>query len=100
MNRGMGKRVIRLTKDDNVATAIEDITYGDTIQVLDDDSSDISLVAEDEIRLGHKIALEEIEVGATICKYGESIGVATETISKGRHVHTHNMKSARAKRGS
>jgi altronate dehydratase small subunit len=100
MKSGKSKRVIRLTKDDNVATAIEDIDAGDTIHVMGDGSSDINLVAENEIRFGHKIALEEIEVGETIFKYGESIGVATETIHKGEHVHTHNLSSARAMRGS
>ncbi|RLE80551.1 MAG: hypothetical protein DRJ52_06150, partial [Thermoprotei archaeon] len=27
--------------------------------------------------------------------YGEVIGVATEDIERGRHVHCHNVKSAR-----
>ena len=42
---------------------------------------------------GHKYALRDIACGDTIVKYGNPIGHATCTISKGEHVHSHNMKT-------
>lgn len=43
---------------------------------------------------GHKYAVRDISSGEKIVKYGFPIGVATENISKGQHVHSHNMKTA------
>ena len=42
---------------------------------------------------GHKYALCDIKKGENIIKYGNPIGHATEDISTGAHVHTHNMKT-------
>ena len=42
---------------------------------------------------GHKYALCEIKKGENVIKYGSPIGHATEDISVGDHVHTHNLKT-------
>ena len=42
---------------------------------------------------GHKYALRNIKSGENIIKYGQSIGHATEDITEGDHVHTHNVKT-------
>ncbi len=42
---------------------------------------------------GHKRAARDIYEGEKIIKYGYPIGVATCNITKGEHVHTHNMKT-------
>ena len=42
---------------------------------------------------GHKYALTDISCGSQIIKYGNPIGHATCDISKGDHVHSHNMKT-------
>ena len=42
---------------------------------------------------GHKYALCEIKKGENVIKYGSPIGHATEDISVGDHVHTHNTKT-------
>ena len=42
---------------------------------------------------GHKYALTDIAAGSQIIKYGNPIGHATCDISKGDHVHSHNMKT-------
>lgn len=55
----------------------------------------ISLKALDAVPLGHKIALEEIKSGDTVLKYGHDVGRAVARISKGNHVHVHNMKTKR-----
>ncbi|HVU15176.1 MAG TPA: altronate dehydratase family protein [Phototrophicaceae bacterium] len=41
---------------------------------------------------GHKIAINVIEKGAPIRRYGQIIGFATQPIQPGDHIHTHNME--------
>lgn len=45
---------------------------------------------------GHKYAVKDIAKGEKIIKYGFPIGIATEDISEGGHIHSHNMKTALA----
>jgi altronate hydrolase len=40
---------------------------------------------------GHKVALVDFETGDTILKYGQIIGFATQPISPGQHIHSHNL---------
>ena len=47
------------------------------------------------IPIGHKIALSPIGKGDTVIKYGHDIGKCIAAISKGGHVHTHNLKTKR-----
>ncbi len=42
---------------------------------------------------GHKYALKAIRAGENVIKYGSPIGHATEEISAGDHVHTHNLRT-------
>ncbi len=42
---------------------------------------------------GHKYARQDIKKGENIIKYGQPISHATEDISAGEHVHSHNMKT-------
>ena len=45
------------------------------------------------IETGHKKALCNINKGEKVMKYGFPIGVATEDINEGDHVHSHNLKT-------
>ena len=56
----------------------------------------VQLVAA--IPMGHKFALQDIEKGTDVMKYGEPIGYATAPIARGEHVHVHNVASHRAKK--
>ena len=47
----------------------------------------------DEIPLGHKIAMTDLNEGDTILKYGHDIGKVVKSIKKGEHVHVHNVKT-------
>lgn len=51
--------------------------------------------AAQNIPLGHKIALIDAAKGDEVIKYDQSIGTASRRISKGQHVHTQNLKTAR-----
>lgn len=43
---------------------------------------------------GHKYARRAIGAGEAVIKYGFPIGVATQDIAAGAHVHSHNLKTA------
>ena len=77
-------KLLRIHESDNVAVALKDIHAGESLG---------SLTALNEIPSGHKIALQEIPSGKDVIKYGQPIGMATETIRAGEHVHTHNLKT-------
>ena len=77
---------------DNVATALREIDAGETVTVgVGDEERTIEVL--DDLEFGHKIAIEDIDDGATITKYAKSIGNATEDIPAGTWVHVHNVES-------
>ena len=77
---------------DNIATALDPLEKGSTVSVdLLGRVERIKLLSA--IPMGHKIALTTIEKGQAVVKYGEPIGLATSTIGRGEHVHTHNVAS-------
>ena len=84
--------VIVISSGDNVATALEALEPG---RVLPQAGGDVTV--RDSIPRGHKVALTRIAPGAAVTKYGSSIGVATEEILPGAHVHTHNVSSTRGR---
>lgn len=67
-------KYIKIHPNDNVAVALEDLPSG--------------------ISRGHKFALQDLQEGDLIMKYGSPIGHATHRIDKGDHVHSHNMKTS------
>lgn len=78
-------------KEDNVGIALKNLTSG--IAIKSQTGDDVSL--NEDIALGHKIAIKDIKQGGNIIRYGLVIGQATEDIKKGDHVHIHNVKSLR-----
>ncbi|RZL37514.1 MAG: altronate dehydratase [Rubrivivax sp.] len=44
---------------------------------------------------GHKVALRDIAPGEVVLKYGQPIGIASQAIKAGDHVHVHNLDMAR-----
>ena len=84
-----------LTKEDNVATVLRAVLAGEKLGVRR--GGDVTTIAaRSDIPICHKIALEAIAPGQPVTKYGEVIGIATDAIAPGRHVHIHNMRSNRA----
>lgn len=77
---------------DNVATALRDVEAGETIEVGVGDET-WTVEAREDVQFGHKLAIEDIEAGETITKYGKSIGNATEDIPAGTWVHVQNVES-------
>lgn len=83
-------------RKDQVGVAVRDITKGENLEgwVMEDDST-VSVTANKDIPLGHKVAINSIRKGDPVIKYGVSIGKAVEDIAVGDHVHTHNLRTAR-----
>ena len=84
--------VIVITPRDNVATALEPLAAGRTI-----DAGGVEVTVRESIASGHKIALSRIPAGGEVVKYGSPIGTATKDIEAGTHVHTHNVASGRGR---
>jgi galactarate dehydratase len=75
---------ILLNANDNVAVARRSIPAGGATGRGD-------LAALELIGRGHKVALKFIRSGDEVLKYGQVIGIATQDIEPGRHVHLHNL---------
>ena len=82
---------------DNVGVVVvEGLTAGtDMLCVVTEDDSERRATCNQDVPIGHKIALRDLAAGDTVVKYGEDIGRVTAPISKGDHVHTHNLKTKR-----
>jgi len=83
-------KFIIIKESDNCATSLEDIQKGTEVKRGGNDILQIN----DEIPLGHKFALKDINRGEHVIKYNQIIGVSTMDIKKGDWIHTHNIKSA------
>lgn len=75
---------ILLNANDNVAVARRSISAGNA-------TGRGALVAQDFIGRGHKVALRPIKQGEEVLKYGQVIGIASQDIDAGQHVHLHNL---------
>lgn len=91
------KTAIKIFEKDHVATATSEIDSGESIFITGVDDTDV-IEANEEIPMGHKIALKNILRGEEIVKYGEVIGVATGVIHEGSRVHIHNCWGLKGRR--
>jgi (2R)-sulfolactate sulfo-lyase subunit alpha len=84
-------------KQDNVGVVVvEGLKAGtEMLCVVTEDNSDFSLVVNDDVPIGHKVALTDLSDGETAIKYGQDIGRFVANIPKGNHVHTQNLKTKR-----
>jgi len=93
---GAGIDAIRLTPDDNVATVLRAVAAGERLRVRCAGSVTV-VEAQEAIPLCHKVSLGPMEAGDAVVKYGQKIGETLGPITPGRHVHVHNMRSARGR---
>ena len=84
------KIIMVMHKDDNVGVCIRPVDTGKVIS-YEQAGSGFQLETRDPIPLGHKVALKDIQTGRPVVKYGEIIGKSTKKITRGEHVHTHNV---------
>ncbi len=88
------KRAVIMSADDSVAIALGDLVPGDKVRIR---SLLQEIVGEFEVSAsvpyGHKLSVKPVAKGAEVIKNGEVIGVATQPINEGEHVHIHNIVS-------
>lgn len=72
---------------DNVATARVEMPIGIILE-----SKRGQVIVRSEIPFGHELALASIPKGEHVGRYGERIGIATQDILLGEHVHSHKLE--------
>lgn len=92
----MKPKAILIDTKDNVATAFQELSKGETVTVSLA-GTEVTTVLTQDIPFGHKFALSAIGLHEPVVKYGETIGLATDSILAGRHVHVHNMESQKGR---
>ena len=84
-------------KGDTVAVVVvEGVKAGMTLNgwIMDEDRT-MTLQAQQDIPIGHKVALKPMAVGDTVVKYGIDMGKVVAPIKPGEHAHVHNIKTKR-----
>ncbi|PLX73691.1 MAG: flagellar biosynthesis protein FlgA [Azoarcus sp.] len=82
---------------DSVGTiVVEGVKSGTTLSgwIMEQDRM-TEIKTRSDIPIGHKIALQQLEVGATVIKYGVDIGKVVAPIAAGEHLHVQNVKTKR-----
>ncbi len=85
-------QVIVINEKDNVATALQGLNAGTEVSVEFQGRVQKVMLLSD-IPMGHKFAWKDMEEGEAVIKYGEPIGQTTAKITRGEHVHVHNVVS-------
>lgn len=91
-----GSDSLVMNERDDVATVLRAMSIGEQMRYRKGDSLE-SLILLDTIDFGHKVAITSIQQGASVYKYGEVIGKATQAIEPGQHVHVHNIEGVRGR---
>ena len=88
--------VLHDANDSVAVVVVEGVTAGTAMTgwVMDDDRL-IRLQAQQDIPIGHKVALADMALGDTVLKYGVDIGRVVAPIRAGEHAHVHNIKTKR-----
>lgn len=81
-------KYIKINSRDNVVVVLTDLNKNEIIFV-----DDIEVKLQEDIKMGHKIAISTILAGENVIKYGYPIGHAFKDIKCGEHVHVHNTKT-------
>jgi (2R)-sulfolactate sulfo-lyase subunit alpha len=88
--------LVHSPKDNVGVVVVEGLTAGtEMMGVITETDSEVAATALNDIPIGHKVALTDLKTGDTVIKYGEDIGRMIADVSKGGHVHTHNLKTKR-----
>jgi altronate hydrolase len=72
--------------NDSVAVALSPLAAGTRVSV-----AQTAVLLRQAIPRGHKLALCDLPVGATILKFGHPIGTLTASVQAGDHIHVHNL---------
>ena len=93
----MIKNAILLDKKDNIATALKDLKKGTKILLNMGKTKLVEVTLKENILMGHKFAICDINQKDKVYKYRETIGIASTDIKIGSWVHIHNLESNRGR---
>jgi (2R)-sulfolactate sulfo-lyase subunit alpha len=80
--------LLLLHPDDNILVARRDIAAGERVEV-----DGAAFVIPGAVELGHKLARRDIAAEGRVLKYEAPIGAMKVAVSRGEHVHMHNLRS-------
>ena len=88
--------VLHDAKDTVAVAVVEGIKSGTTLNawIMDEDKM-TSVDAKQDIPIGHKVALKDMNPGDTVWKYGIDMGRVVAPIKAGEHAHVQNIKTKR-----
>ena len=88
--------LVHSPKDNVGVIVVEGLKGGtDMLGVITETDKTLKLKAQQDIPIGHKVALKPLKKGDTIIKYGEDIGKMVADAGVGAHVHVQNLKTKR-----
>ncbi len=88
--------VLHDAKDTVAVVVVEGVKAGTAMTgwIMDEDKT-IQVTSQQDIPIGHKVALKDMAVGDTVWKYGIDMGKVVADIKAGQHAHVHNIKTKR-----
>ena len=88
--------VLHDAKDTVAVVVVEGVKAGMKLNgwIMDEDKM-TSVDARQDIPIGHKVALKDMQLGDTVLKYGIDIGKVVAPIKAGEHAHVQNIKTKR-----
>lgn len=88
--------VLHDAKDTVAVVVVEGVKAGMELKgwIMEEDKV-TSVLARQDIPIGHKVALQDMNPGDTVFKYGVDIGRVAAPIRAGEHAHVHNIKTKR-----
>ena len=88
--------VLHDPKDTVAVVVVEGVKAGQDVTgwIMDEDRT-IKLKTQQDIPIGHKLALKDYKPGDTVIKYGVDIGKVVAPIARGEHTHVQNLKTKR-----
>ncbi len=78
---------IHLHPSDNIAVARVPLSPGQKLKL----AGGMEILVRDSVPAGHKVALQRVNPGEIIVRYGQVMGRAKTAIEPGNHVHVHNV---------
>lgn len=88
--------VVHEDRDSVGVVVVEGVKAGDTLTgwIMEQDKT-LTMKSVSDIPIGHKLAIKDLDRGATVIKYGVDIGRTVAPIRAGEHLHVHNVKTKR-----
>lgn len=88
--------VLHDARDTVAVVVVEGVKAGMELKgwMMDEDKM-VNVLARQDIPIGHKVALKDMNPGDTVWKYGIDMGKVVAPIKAGEHAHVQNIKTKR-----